>query len=244
MGLVNVDNGRGSDAALRFSSEGGDEAADARPLTILIADHAPTRAGIKLALAGKVEVCGEVADADHAIRDAMRAQPDLCLVGCELGGGWLAAVRGICRAAPRCAVVVLSEVEEVDDLLDAVRAGAIGYVPGPLDAHRLRTVVDAIAAEEAVIPRSMVLELLLELRSGGSGADALTARESQVLGMLRRGHSTAAIAERLAIAPVTVRRHISELVHKLGVADRAELLGAQSRWPSPSAGRTHVRGVA
>jgi DNA-binding NarL/FixJ family response regulator len=89
-----------------------------------------------------------------------------------------------------------------------------------------------VAANEAVVPRSMVLELLLELRGGGGGADALTARESQVLGMLRRGHKTAEIAERLSIAPVTVRRHISELVRKLGVEDRAALTAAVPAAPS------------
>ena len=71
----------------------------------------------------------------------------------------------------------------------------------------------------------MVLELLLEMRNVGS-AGGLSNRESQVLGMLRRGHSTAEIAARIEIAPVTVRRHISELVHKLGVADRSELVTA------------------
>ena len=69
----------------------------------------------------------------------------------------------------------------------------------------------------------MVLELLLELRGGGTGTDALTSREAQVLGMLRRGQTTAEIADRLAIAPVTVRRHISQLVRKLGVENRAAL---------------------
>jgi DNA-binding NarL/FixJ family response regulator len=71
----------------------------------------------------------------------------------------------------------------------------------------------------------MVMELVMELRGGGGGADILTSRESQVLGMLRRGHTTATIASRLQIAPVTVRRHISELVHKLGVEDRSALVG-------------------
>ena len=70
----------------------------------------------------------------------------------------------------------------------------------------------------------MVLDLVIELRGGGAGADDLTSREVQVLGMLRRGHTTAAIANRLGINPVTVRRHISELVHKFGVEDRSELL--------------------
>lgn len=192
-------------------------------LRLLIVDRAPTRVGIRLALNGGVEVCAEADDAEQAIRAAMREQPDLCLVGDHVAGDGLAAIRGVCRAAPGCAVVVLAQAHDADYLLECVRAGAVGYVPGALDADRLNRVVRAAANNEAVVPRSMVLELVLELRGGGIGADALTARESQVLGMLRRGHRTADIAERLSIAPVTVRRHISELVRKLGVENRAAL---------------------
>lgn len=195
-------------------------------LRLLIADNGPTRAGIRLALDGDVEICAEAGNAEQAIRAAMREQPDVCLVGRDLPGDGLSAVRGICRAAPRAAVVVLTEVWDVDDLLDAVRAGAIGYVPDAVDADRLRRIIDAVAAGEAVVPPAMVLELLKELRGNGAGAEVLTGREAQVLGMLRRGHTTAAIAERLQITPVTVRRHISELVHKLGVRDRSELIAA------------------
>jgi DNA-binding NarL/FixJ family response regulator len=195
---------------------------------LLIADHAPTRADIRMALDAHVEICGEAGDCDLAIRAASRKQPDVCLVGREIPGDWLRAVRGVSRAAPEAAVVVLAEVRDVDDLVEALRAGAIGYVPEPVDAERLRSIVAAVASKEAVIPRSMVRELLIELRGGTNGAHGLTAPESQVLGMLRRGHTTATIAERLAIAPVTVRRHISELVHKLGVEDRAGLLKPQA----------------
>lgn len=203
-------------------------------LRLLIVDRAPTRAGIRLALNGGVEVCAEADDAEQAIRAAMREQPDLCLVGDHIAGDGLAAIRGVCRAAPGCAVVVLAQAHDADYLLECVRAGAVGYVPGALDAERLNRVVRAAANNEAVVPRSMVLELVLELRGGGSGADALTARESQVLGMLRRGHRTADIAERLSIAPVTVRRHISELVRKLGVENRAALTAV----PTPNGGHT------
>jgi DNA-binding NarL/FixJ family response regulator len=70
----------------------------------------------------------------------------------------------------------------------------------------------------------MVLESLLELRSGGTDVDALTSRESQVLGMLRRGQTTAAMADRLQITPVTVRRRVSEIVRTLRAADRSELM--------------------
>lgn len=199
-----------------------------RPLRLLIADRPPTRIGIRMALNG-VDVCAEADDAEQAIRAAKREQPELCLVGDDLTGGAVAAIRGISRAAPDAAVVVLAQAHDVDYLLECVRAGAVGYVPGPLDAARLRRIVQAAAANEAVVPRSMVLELLLELRGGGGGADALTTREAQVLGMLRRGHSTSEIAKRLAIAPVTVRRHISELVRKLGVEDRSALTRTESR---------------
>jgi DNA-binding NarL/FixJ family response regulator len=195
-----------------------------RPVSLLVADHAPTRLGIRMALEGEVEVCAEADDAEQAIRAAMRHQPDVCLVGRDLPGDGLAAVRGICRAAPRAAVVVLAEVQDVDDFLDAVRAGAIGYVSVGLDASSLRRVIDTAAAKEAVVPPTMVLDLMIELRGKGSGPEVLTGREAQVLGLLRRGHTTAAIAQRLEIAPVTVRRHISDLVHKLGVRDRSELI--------------------
>ncbi len=196
------------------------------PLKLLIVDHAPTRLGIRMALDGEALVCAEASDTERAIRAAMREQPDICLVGREVPGDALAAVRGICRAAPKAAVVVLAQVGDADDLLEAVRAGAVGYLPGSLDGERLRRIIRAAAAREAIVPRSMVLELMLELRGGGDDPNALTARESQVLGMLRRGNNTAAIADRLQIAPVTVRRHISELVRKLGVENRAALLGA------------------
>lgn len=201
-------------------------------LRLLIADRAPTRVGIRMALNGNVDVCAEADDSEQAIRAAMREQPDVCLVGDHIAGDGIAAIRGVCRAAPDCAVVVLAQTHDVEYLLDCVRAGAVGYVPGPLDAERLQRIVRAVAANEAVVPRSMVLELLLELRGGGTGADALTGRESQVLGMLRRGHKTREIAERLEIAPVTVRRHISELVRKLGVEDRAGL----TAMPTPGRG--------
>ncbi len=184
---------------------------------------------MRTALGGQAEICAEADDVEHAIRAAKREQPDLGLVGDGIAGDRIAAVRGISRAAPNASVVVVAEHADVEYLLDAVRAGAVGYVHGPLEADGIRRIVRAVAADEAVVPRSMVLELLLELRGVGLGPGSLTVRESQVLGMLRRRRSTAEIADRLAIAPVTVRRHISQLVRKLGVEDRAALTGNGTR---------------
>lgn len=197
-------------------------------LRLLIVDRPATAMGIRLVLADDYEVCAHAQDAEQAIRAAKHEAPDACLIGSEVTADLPATVRGICRAAPQCAVVVLAHERNVETLLEAVRAGAVGYVPGALDAPRLQTVMAAIAARQAVVPRELVLELILELRNGGSAGDGLSSRESQVLGMLRRGHSTADIAQRLNIAPVTVRRHISELVHKLGVADRSQLIDSST----------------
>jgi DNA-binding NarL/FixJ family response regulator len=196
---------------------------------LLVAEHAATLLGIRMALGDEIEICAETADSEQAIRAAKRLQPDVCLVGWAIPGG-LQAVRGICRAAPNAAVVVLAEAPDADGLLECIRAGAVGYAPGPLDGEGLRRIIRAVDANEAVVPRSMVLDLLLELRGGGAHGERLTGREAQVLRLLRRGHTTAAIAERLKVAPVTVRRHISGVVQKLGVEDRSKLTAADSRW--------------
>jgi DNA-binding NarL/FixJ family response regulator len=195
-----------------------------RIMRLLIVDNAPTRAGIRMALGDDVLVCAEETEPDQAIRAAKREQPDIAFIGREVAGDWRALVRGVCRAAPLCAVVVLSQASDADDMLESVRAGAVGYVPGALDADRIQRVFRALQGSEAVVPRAMVNELLSELRGTHNAENGLTGREAQVLGMLRRGHSTAWIAERLQIAPVTVRRHISELVHKLGVESRSDLV--------------------
>jgi two-component system, NarL family, response regulator LiaR len=195
-----------------------------RIMRLLIVDNAPTRAGIRMALGDDVLVCAEETVLDQAIRAAKREQPDIAFIGREVAGDWRALVRGVCRAAPLCAVVVLAQTSDPDDMLESVRAGAVGYVPGVLDTERIRRVFRALQGSEAIVPRSMVNELLSELRGTHNAENGLTGREAQVLGMLRRGHSTAWIAERLQIAPVTVRRHISELVHKLGVENRSDLV--------------------
>jgi DNA-binding NarL/FixJ family response regulator len=189
---------------------------------LLVADNEPTRVGIRMALRGAADVCAEAEDAEQAIRAAKREQPEVCLVGRSIPGDGITAARGIRRAAPRAAVVVVADVSDADGLLDAVRAGAVGYVSADdLHSGGLRRTVRAAADGEAIVPRAMVRALLEELSNRDDG---LSAREAQVLGMMRREHSTAAIAERLGITPTTVRRHISDLVHKLGVEDRSALM--------------------
>lgn len=190
---------------------------------VLTAHNGLMRLSVRMALEAEAEICAEAADAEAAILEAQRCQPDVCLIGWDIAGQALTAIQGILTVAPRTAVIVLSERSDVDDLLAAVRAGAVGYLPGSLDEEQLRRVVRGVAAEEAAVPRSMVRDLILELRTA-TALGGITEREAQVLGMLRRGHSTAEIAARLQISPVTVRRYISDLMRKLGVESRSELL--------------------
>ena len=202
---------------------------------VLVADSAPTRLGVRMALEGMAVVCAEAANLEEAVHAANRARPDVCLVGQLLPGGGIETVRRLSEAAPDAAVVLLACGE--DSLLASLRAGALGYVPPGADAAQLRRIVRAVHAREASIPRSMVRALVDELREKERAADdRLTARQAEILGMLRRGDSTAGIAARLSISPVTVRRHISKLVHKVGVSDRGELVSAnvRPRWRSPA----------
>jgi len=197
--------------------------------SLLIADHAPTRAGIRMAVEDGTSALTEAGNAEEAVAVAEQAQPEVAIVGLDITGGGIAAVEGILRVAPDTRVIALTATPTAEGLLSALRAGAVGYLPATIDPGARRRVLGAVAGGEAAIPRSMVIGLANELRQRPGGGDGLTVREAQVLAMLRRGESTAAIAERLAISPVTVRRHISTLVQKTGVDGRAALATADVR---------------
>ena len=202
-----------------------------------MADTAPTRLGVRLALEGMATICAEADDREGALRQALAERPDVCLIGRSLPGGGIAAVREICAALPTTAVVVLADSNDVDDLLASLRAGAIGYMSVGFEPAQLRRAIIAVHTKEAAIPRHMVRDLVDEIRALERAADGdLTLRQAQILTMLRRGHSTARIASSLSISPVTVRRHISVLVRKAGVSGRAQLLaeGTVGRDESPA----------
>lgn len=155
---------------------------------------------------------------------AQREQPDIALIGLDLPRDGIVAIRGIGAVAPGAAVIALAPSPDADGLLACVDAGAVGYLPGSTSAASLRRAIAAVDGGEAVVPRAMVLVLVRELRRAAGGGDGLTVRETQVLDLLRRGSSTGAIADRLGISSVTVRRHISASMHKLGAEDRSALI--------------------
>jgi DNA-binding NarL/FixJ family response regulator len=202
-----------------------------RPTVLVADDHPPTRAGVRLALAGsRFSVCAEVGDAASAIAAALRERPNVCLLDINMPGGGIAAAAEISSQLPDVAIVMLTVSQDDADLFDALRAGASGYLLKDIDPGRLPLALEAVLAGEAALPRGLVSRLVDEFRArsarrrllaGRTRGAQLTDREWDVLDLLRDGHTTAEIAGRLTITPVTVRRHISEILRKLRVRDRA-----------------------
>jgi DNA-binding NarL/FixJ family response regulator len=200
-------------------------------LRVLIADdHAPTRLGVRQSLEdGGFEVVAEVSDAAAAVRAAERERPDACVLDVHMPGSGINAAREIAQQLPEAAVVMLTVSRNDEDLFEALRAGAAGYLLKDTDPARLPHALHGVLAGEAALPRSLVTRLIDEYRGPGGrrrlplrgrrGVE-LTSREWQVIELLRDGLSTAQIAERLSVSPVTVRRHVSSLLGKLDAPDR------------------------
>jgi DNA-binding NarL/FixJ family response regulator len=195
----------------------------------LVADNAITRLGVRMALDGLAVVCGEADDHREAVRLAQSLRPDVVLAGRSLPGGGIETIREIADAMPGMPIIFMSDSDAPGDLMAALRAGAVGYVPAGLHGPQLRRAVTAVLSREAAVPRSMVIDLIEELRAlERAAADVLTEREAEIVVLLREGKTTAAIAAQLGISPVTVRRHISKVLHKIGVDERSQLLDASS----------------
>ena len=204
----------------------------ARPIRVLIADdHAATRAGVRESVTddGGFEVCGEASTAQEAIDLALSEKPDLCLLDVHMPGEGIRAATAITEALPDCAVVMLTVSRNDSDLFHSLRAGAAGYLLKDTDPGRLPDALRGVLAGEAAVPRALVARLIHEFRErgtrrlstvGGRGIE-LTSREWQVLDLMAEGLTTAQIADQLFVSPVTVRRHISSIVEKLGAPDRA-----------------------
>jgi DNA-binding NarL/FixJ family response regulator len=202
------------------------------PRVLIADDHAPTRAGVRMALEhGGCDVCAEVANATDAVTAAVRERPDVCLIDIDMPGNGLRAVVGIVSRLPGVRVVMLTVSQNSEDLFDALRAGAAGYLLKDMDPGDLAPAVRAAARGEAALPGSLTARLIEEFRHRGSRrtltvADRrvdLTPREWDVLELHADGLSTAQMAHRLGLSEVTIRRHMSGLMHKLDVASRDEL---------------------
>lgn len=201
------------------------------PIRVLLADdHAPTRAGVRQVLEGdEFVVCAEVASGPAAIEAALTERPDVCLLDIRMPGGGIAAASEIARSRPDTAIVMLTVSRDDADLFDALRAGACGYLLKDVDRAELPDALRGALAGEAPLPANLVARLIEEFRERGrrkrlllkkNPGVQLRNREWEVLELLREGLSTAEIAQRLFIAEVTVRTHVSSILRKLRVPDR------------------------
>lgn len=207
---------------------------------VLIADGQPaTRLGMRVALERDGQrVVAEAGSGAEALAAARRTGADVCLVDVVLPGGGVATIGRLAAALPAAIVIALAAHACEDDLLAALRAGAAGYLLKEIGPRELARTVRGALAGEAPLPRTLAARVVEELRArdgarrvpGADGARVtLSPREARVLGLLARGLSTREVARRLAISPVTVRRHAADAAHRLGVADRAAALALLDR---------------
>ena len=194
-------------------------------------DHAPTRAGVRLILEPHgFEICAECSDAAGAVSAAQRDRPDLCLLDVRMPGNGVAAAAHIRACLPDTAIVMLTVSHNDDDLFNALRAGAAGYLLKDADRDRFVAALRGVLAGEAAMDARLVARLMDEFRERDRRrrrflvrrrSVTLTPREWEVLELLGEGLSTTEIAGRLMISQVTVRRHVSRLLEALRVRDRA-----------------------
>ena len=195
-------------------------------------DHARMRGALRAALeAGGCEVCGEGATAQEAVLLALEYQPDVALLDIHMPGNGIAAARDITRQLPDTAVVMLTSSREDEDLFEALRAGASGYLLKDTDPRELPETLRGVLRGEAAMPPTLVARVLKEFsrpkapRFKTRGvADKLSPREREVMELLADGLSTEEVAKQLFVSPTTVRVHISTALRKLRVTDRASAL--------------------
>lgn len=197
-----------------------------RQVRLVIADDHPIwRSGIRADLGDNFRVVGEAGDAAEAIEVVRATEPDLVLSDLHMpGGGGVALVRACCEIAP---IVILTVSEAERDLLDAVAAGAVGYLVKSTPAEELRRALWRAAHGEPVFSPSLAALVLGEFRRlsrDSSAASPLSDREREVLQLVARGHRYKEIAAELFIAEKTVENHVRNILGKLHLNRREELI--------------------
>lgn len=206
------------------------------PLRILLVDdHLLFRKGLARLLDAQpdFQVVGEAADGQEAVEKARLLSPDVVLMDIMMPScDGLTALHRIKAQVPRARVVVLTVSDREEDLAEAIRRGADGYLLKDILPETLFQQLRGLTNGEVPLSKPMVAKLVrllrreLEHKASGSAqpapTTALSPREAQVLAMVVEGHSNEEIARRLGIACNTVKNHLRNILRKLGVRNRAQ----------------------
>ncbi len=197
---------------------------------VIADDHSLVRQGLRryLEMAGDIEVLGEAANGTEVLRlienTNGQGQPDIVLLDIrmpEMDG--LETARRIRTKYPEIGVIMLTAYDDRQFVVEAVRAGARGYVLKARDAEHLIQTVRLVAGGNMVIDPQLVVALAEELQDAKDRdrkAETLTAREVEVLQLLAFGHTNKDIAAQLFISADTVKTHLEHIFEKLGTSDR------------------------
>jgi DNA-binding NarL/FixJ family response regulator len=206
----------------------------AMPRVLIVDDHQLFRAGVRAELEGLVDVAGEAATVEEAVREILERKPDVVVLDVHMpAGGGIEIIRRVAatRAAQRFLALSVSDAPE--DVIAIIRAGARGYVTKTITGAELAAAIRRVADGDAVFSPRLAGFVLDAFAAGGEvpptvdpELDQLTPREREVLRHLARGYLYKEIALRLGISAKTVEAHVSAVLRKLQLSNRHEL----GRW--------------
>lgn len=209
---------------------------EVEPIRVLVCDdHAVFRRGLAMVLAPEPDilVVGEAVDGRDAIEQACESAPDVVLLDVRMPGmHGIEAARHLAEQVPSARVVMLTVSDTEEDLYDALKAGAVGYLLKELSIEEVADAVRAVAAGQSLVTPSMASKLLTEFTVLANRVDGgrlpaslprLTGRERQVLGGIIRSRSNRDIAADLGISENTVKNHVSNILEKLQLHSRHEV---------------------
>ena len=198
-----------------------------RRIGILLADdHAVVRRGLRLVLESEpdMRVVAEVGDGAEAVRRAVHDDVDLAVLDITMPGmTGIQAAQELSRLRPRLRTLILSMHDSEQYFLEAIRAGASGYVLKSVADHDLITACRAAMRGEPFVYPAVERSLLGRALADDESTAVLTGRESQILALIADGHTSREIADMLVVSPRTVERHRENLRHKLGLRNRVDL---------------------
>lgn len=199
---------------------------------LLVDDHPIVREGLRSLLEthGQVQVIAEASDGQEAVHKVIELRPDIVLMDIRMAGmDGVEATRQIKFRAPDAKVIILTSYDDDQQVFEAIRAGASGYVLKDVNPGQLLRAIQAVADGYSLMSPPIARKVQLEFQrlswtesTGESESIPLTARESEVLGLIARGNNNREIAAALSISEKTVKTHVSNIFAKLQITDRSQ----------------------